>query len=134
MRLSVLLLLLTCLMLTGCPRNEETVPGSLSSRETELVPVSVAEESEPGTVSSPGEVNYRCQTDADCAVKNVGNCCGYYPACVNTDSPTFPGQVKAKCEAEGTMSVCGFPELKGCQCVDNRCEGIRGEANALPVQ
>ncbi len=24
-----------------------------------------------------------CETDSDCAVKNVGNCCGYYPACVN---------------------------------------------------
>jgi hypothetical protein len=67
-------------------------------------------------------VDYSCTVDADCAVKNVGNCCGYYPACVNRDSPTFPEQVRERCEAEGMMGVCGFPEITACQCVDNRCE------------
>ena len=79
-----------------------------------------------------GEVDYACRTDADCAIKDIGNCCGYYPACVNRDSPTFPERVKAECEKTGMASVCGWPVIKGCACVEGRCEagdsgGVDGE-------
>lgn len=67
-----------------------------------------------------------CQTDADCAVKNVGNCCGYYPACVNKDSPVDPEGVIAACQASGRMSVCGFPQIQSCQCVDSQCRDSSG--------
>ena len=73
---------------------------------------------------APGTVDFSCTTDAECTVKNVGNCCGEYPACVNVDSPTFPEQVKAQCAAEGMSSICGYPSISSCQCVDNRCEGV----------
>jgi hypothetical protein len=76
-------------------------------------------------------VDFGCRADADCAVRNVGNCCGYYPACVNVGSPTFPERVLAQCEAEGLVSVCGFPELAGCRCVEGRCEGIAAGAQDL---
>jgi len=69
-----------------------------------------------------GLVDYRCQADSDCAVKNVGNCCGYYPACVNTNSPTYPEQVRADCAREGKMAVCGFREISACSCNQGRCE------------
>lgn len=129
MRLPVLLVLLVCLMLSGCPKDAAAPVADAST------PAVITEASDAAkAIGAPGEVDYRCQTDADCEIKDVGNCCGYYPSCVNADSATFPEQVKAACEAEGRMSVCGFPELKGCRCVDNRCEGIRGDANALPVQ
>ncbi|MFN7387264.1 MAG: hypothetical protein ACK5S2_11005 [Lysobacteraceae bacterium] len=72
--------------------------------------------------TKPGEVDYSCTTDADCAVKAVGNCCGYYPACVNTNSPTFPEQVKAECAQNDMQSVCGFRDIEGCACVEGRCE------------
>ena len=68
-----------------------------------------------------GGVDYRCNGDADCVVKDVGNCCGYYPACVNRASPTFPAQVEAECAKKGMASVCGFPVIRGCACVDGRC-------------
>jgi len=78
---------------------------------------------------APGEVDFSCTVDADCAVKNVGNCCGYYPACVNANSPTFPEQVMTQCQREGMSSICGFPEISACQCVEGRCapggEGLR---------
>ena len=77
---------------------------------------------------APGEVDYACTTDADCAVKDVGNCCGYYPACVNKDSPTFPEQVKAECAKNDMMATCGFAEIEGCQCVENRC--VAGPASS----
>lgn len=72
--------------------------------------------------AAPDEVSRSCKTSADCAVKNVGNCCGAYPACVNKDSPTFPDRVKAQCGKEHRMGVCGFPVINGCSCVAGKCE------------
>jgi len=63
-----------------------------------------------------------CQTNADCVVKNVGNCCGYAPQCVHQEVPTFPEQVKGLCAQEGRSSICGFQEPAGCACVDNQCQ------------
>ena len=77
---------------------------------------------EPAPKAASGAVDSTCATDTDCAVKNVGNCCGYYPACVNRDSPTFPDKVKATCAAEGRMSICGFTEISACECRSGRCE------------
>jgi hypothetical protein len=73
-------------------------------------------------VQSEAEPDRSCKVDTDCAVKNVGNCCGYFPACVNRDAKTFPEQVKADCAREGMSSICGFQEISACECVENRCE------------
>lgn len=123
MRLSVLLLLLACLMLAGCQKSM----GSQSMGSESFDLKSKSNDADP--------IDYSCQTSADCAVKNIGNCCGYYPACVNRDSPTFPEQVKAQCAAEGRLSVCGFQEISACTCVENRCAAVPGESSeTLPVQ
>ncbi len=74
--------------------------------------------------AAAGEIDRSCRSDADCAVKDVGNCCGYYPACVNRDSPVFPERVKAECIAKNQSGICGFPEIKGCACVDGTCSDL----------
>ena len=74
-----------------------------------------------GDRSGPVEVVRSCRTDSDCVVKNVGNCCGAMPACVNRDSPTDPAGVQARCAKEGMASVCGFAEIEGCRCADGQC-------------
>ncbi len=76
----------------------------------------------PSEAKPPVQLNYACASNADCAVKNVGNCCGVQPACVNTNSPTDPDAVRAQCEASGTMGICGFRQISACQCVSGRCE------------
>ena len=81
---------------------------------------------ETPSVLKKDEVDYSCKTAADCAVKDVGNCCGHYPACVNKDSPTFPEQVKAQCAESGMSSICGFQEIGGCDCVEGRCTALPG--------
>ncbi|WP_242003031.1 hypothetical protein, partial [Vulcaniibacterium tengchongense] len=68
------------------------------------------------------KIDRSCKTDADCAVKDVGNCCGRYPACVNKASPTDPEGVRAQCQRSGMMSTCGFREIQGCQCVQGQCQ------------
>lgn len=82
----------------------------------------------PAAGDAAAQPDRSCTTDADCTVKNVGNCCGYYPACVNVDSPTDPEGVQAKCAAEGRAGVCGFPEITGCHCVQGSCKADRKEA------
>ncbi len=81
----------------------------------------------------PERLDDRCNSDADCTVKDVGSCCGYRPACLNRDSPTFADAVKARCKAEGLSGVCGSIAVPGCQCSNGRC-GTRTVDNGVLVQ
>ena len=82
-----------------------------------------------GTTGAAASVPDRgCETDDDCAVKDVGSCCGYFPMCVNRDARTDPAGVRAQCERDGLSSVCGFPEVRGCRCVQGRCENLADDA------
>lgn len=114
-RLSALLTLLL-LALTAC-----SVPAT-----TRTLPASPAATSPPAVV-----IDQSCRSDADCTVKNVGNCCGAYPACVNVASPTDPAGVQARCQARGMMGVCGFTEIHGCSCIQGQCRADPAQADAL---
>jgi len=109
------------LVLSGCTSAAVTASEDAAAVET----------SEPA--ASISQVDFSCKTDADCAVKDVGNCCGYFPACVNAASPTFPDQVRAACAREGVASVCGFADISSCQCVDSTCRAANADAAALPL-
>jgi hypothetical protein len=78
---------------------------------------------------APSVVDSSCRTDADCAIKDVGSCCGYRPACVNKASPTFPEQVQKQCAKSGRMGICGFPAITGCKCTAGKCEGTGADAD-----
>ena len=82
----------------------------------------------------PADAGRTCTTDADCAVKDAGSCCGVRPVCVNKDTPTFPEQVKAKCAKDGRVGTCGFLAISSCQCVAGKCEGVLQSDNGLQVQ
>ena len=75
----------------------------------------------PQVLPEPVKIDYHCASDADCAVKDIGNCCGAYPACVNKNSPTDPAAVQARCANQGGMSTCGFREIDACSCTQGRC-------------
>ncbi|KLI99636.1 hypothetical protein [Luteimonas sp. FCS-9] len=107
-------LALACLLaLAACaaPRT----PGTDASRVPAGAPPAL-------TAGDPLAPDTGCSVDADCTVKNVGNCCGAYPACVNRDAAVDPQAVAADCAARGLASVCGFREIEACRCVSNRCE------------
>ena len=98
-----------------------TDAGATDENAAAVPPPSIAVgEPNPG---APGVVDASCKTDADCAIKDVGSCCGYRPQCVNTASPTFPEQVQAACAKSGRMGICGFPAITGCKCTAGKCEG-----------
>jgi len=122
--------LLSTVLLASCAANpsgnataQDATAAATDASGKPLIEQPVSSAPVPATeAAKPGEVDYSCTTDADCAVKDVGSCCGYYPACVNTNSPTFPEQVKAECAQNDMQSVCGFRDIQGCACVEGRCE------------
>ena len=124
-------LICTAAILLGCASpgpvdgDNLLLAGGANAGQVDTKKVSKSE-SEPA--EAVGEVDLSCKTDADCAVKNVGNCCGYYPQCVNVDSKTFPEQVKAECAREGRSSICGFPSIESCTCNQGQCAASAGPA------
>lgn len=111
------LILAFALLLAGC-----AAPAASTQAQTPAAPAS----------GTPVLVDTRCHSDADCTVKNVGNCCGAYPACVNVASPTDPAAVMAQCQASGRMSVCGARQIAGCSCVAGQCTAKPAKADTLP--
>lgn len=109
-----------CLLLVACAAG--------AARE-QAPPPAAAEMTQPE--QGPLQPSRSCRVDADCAVRNVGNCCGYFPACVNRAAPTFPDKVKAACERDGLSSVCGFVEINACRCVENHCEAAPDDAKEV---
>ena len=63
-----------------------------------------------------------CATDLDCEVKDIGNCCGYLPECVNTNAVIDLALVEKLCD--GRVSPCGFADITECECKAGRCRGI----------
>ena len=128
------LLLALVVSLAGCAAPSPTPPasGNLAGSappappEPASAPPPMSSPLPPRPVKESVIVDSTCKTSADCAVKNVGNCCGAMPACVNKDSPTDPAAVQAECNARGEMSICGFKEISACQCDDGQCAPAEG--------
>jgi len=57
-----------------------------------------------------------CTVNSDCVVKDVGNCCGYYPKCVHYMHYPDPAAVKKACEENGMGSACGWIVIDACAC------------------
>lgn len=84
----------------------------------------------PVPSTDPAAPDASCRVASDCAVRNVGNCCGYFPACVNKDATVDPDAVRAQCERNGMASVCGWQDIQSCDCVQNQCRAVGG---TMPV-
>ncbi|KAF1808156.1 hypothetical protein P152DRAFT_462812 [Eremomyces bilateralis CBS 781.70] len=79
-------------------------------------PISTPPPSSNGTV----DAQFGCAAASDCVVKDVRNCCGYYPKCVNSGFKPLP----PKCDG-GVFGVCGFPVIDACDCQAERCVGLQ---------
>lgn len=73
-----------------------------------------------------------CQVDSDCAVVDIGNCCGSYPACVRAGSQVDPAAVQAECGERDLAGICGFPVIDNCVCSTGRCQAM--QRGTGPVQ
>ncbi len=110
---------LLVLWLAACSNEART-------RELETLPDASALKAQPAPppVEEPRLLDDSCTVAADCQVKDVGNCCGRMPACVNRAVQPDHAGLQAECAKEGRAGICGFQELSGCQCVEERCVGI----------
>lgn len=103
-------------LLAACVPSQATQPDAQAA-----VPANPFDKPVAAAPVGPLNPDRSCKVDADCAVKDVGNCCGHYPMCVNRDARTDPQAVRAQCARSGMASVCGFPEIAGCSCVQGQC-------------
>jgi len=69
-------------------------------------------------------IDYTCVKNSDCVIKNVYNCCGAYPKCVNKNAIINSNFASQNCSKEGFDSICGFPSIDSCQCINSKCEGF----------
>ena len=137
-------LLIAVALLAGCtaPTSSQDAPKAPAAQQaatqpampapvaTPVAEAPVAMETAPAPKAAD-ELGRNCSTDSDCAVKDVGNCCGAYPMCVNKGTKTDPAAVRAQCEKSGMASICGFQEVSGCQCVKGQCENIASGAAVM---
>lgn len=89
-------------------------------------PAGPATSARPPAPDALPQLDRSCRVAADCEVKNVGNCCGYQPACVNRGATPDPDAVRAECARRGMASVCGWRDIQACDCVQGRCEAVSG--------
>jgi len=112
--------------LAGCGRADRVAPPAAVVATTTAPAAGLV--SEDATTAAPGAdavaIDVGCESDADCAVKDIGSCCGAFPRCVNKDSPTDPAGVQARCAELGRSGVCGFQEVAGCQCQAHECVNV----------
>jgi hypothetical protein len=111
------------------PGGGRSAPGRPPEAPLEAPPMSdplPPERVPDASAANPPALDRSCRTSADCAVKNVGNCCGAMPACVNTNARTDPAAVQAQCARDGISGVCGFKDVTACTCVAGTCQDSDG--------
>ncbi len=68
-----------------------------------------------------------CEQDSDCVVKDVHNCCGYYPRCVNKNYTPNITEVEKSCQEQKALGSCGYLEITNCKCIENKCNSMQGD-------
>lgn len=127
-RLSMILLIALAALASGActaPQPASAQAPALASR-SDVVPMPFASE-----LAAHDGVRLDCRTDTDCEVRDIGNCCGSYPTCVNTTSTVDPAAVARECTDKGMASVCGYPEIRGCICDAGTCAAAPTDADGL---
>lgn len=119
------LLIAALLWLAGCasppaPDAEAAADTPTAMESTPAAPAGV--DSAASLLPELPALNLRCQTAVDCEVKNIGNCCGFLPVCVNKASPTAPDLVLARCAASGEEPICDHPMIYACLCERGICK------------
>src|SRR3546814_5209920 len=82
-----------------------TSGGAVAQDPAAKAPPSMSRPLPPNRVREAPTIEYGCKADSDCAVKNVGNCCGAMPACVHKDSPVDPAAVQSQRSEEHTSEL-----------------------------
>ena len=77
-----------------------------------------------------------CTMDNQCVVQNVGDCCGYFPMCINSDSVLVPSEVTDICANQKTTD-CKPMVISYCRCqkagsgTKKKCVGFTGNPTSV---
>lgn len=124
------------LLLAGCSANPAPPPPADVTPPTPpastALPAPAAKPASPvqrydSELHAHADVRVDCETDAQCVVMDVGNCCGRYDACVHADSRPDPEALARECADSDRMGICGFPVVDACACRSGRCEAVPGD-------
>jgi len=70
-------------------------------------------------------IDYSCNVDADCEIKNAGDCCSIYAMrCTNKNAQVNPDYLNGLCDSVEGSRMCpaiGIMPIDYCECKDNRC-------------
>jgi len=121
--------LLAASLLAACSAQQATTAPAPSQAAAPPATPGQAQDT-PRAAAGPTQPDLSCKVADDCAVKNVGNCCGYFPACVNKHAKVDPAAVRAECERTGMSSVCGWQDIQACECTQDQCRAVSG----LPLE
>ncbi|HTA65744.1 MAG TPA: hypothetical protein VK753_09575 [Xanthomonadaceae bacterium] len=120
------MLVLFALALCACASAQTSGAGASAAMQTS--PATSAQTPIASTPAppafDPAHPDRSCKVDADCQVKDVGNCCGRYPECVNKDAPVDPKAIRAQCASEHRIGMCHVMAVGGCSCVRGQCSDI----------
>ncbi len=107
----------------GLP-SDVTIGGTSTGR----LDASVLDATMPDGSSTDSAVprGFTCNTDNDCAILNVGSCCGFFPRCANANA-TF---TTPNCSSM-TVGDCGFAPIDSCRCELNQCVSLQA---GVPVK
>jgi len=102
------------------------------SEETNNIDNGKLEQTKEFSYTTPEEyyetIDYSCNIDSDCEVKNIGVCPNQ--KCVNkdfnVDTKFLEDYYDKKAEETGDQLVCGAGarNINGCECISNKCEEI----------
>jgi len=136
-RRSIVIGMMLAAVLAGCPRNQYSSPAQTANARATAAAMPVPQTADAARPSKPAPPKSRplppqrvvetvpldrsCQADADCVVKDIGSCCGAWPACVNRNSPTDPAAVHAACQKNGQAAHCSRRVLNQCACREGQC-------------
>lgn len=125
--------MLCLLAIVGCSAPQPMTAPAAPAMSTPALPsapskpaaraVASAPTSAPRSAPAP-RIDASCRVASDCAIKDVGSCCGAQPACVNANSPTDPAAVQAACKASGKTSTCGYRQIASCRCESGTCRAV----------
>ena len=137
-------LLLACGLLAACGAtgNDHPDTGGHAAVAQAAAPAPVPDRAPDPAPASPltditglnahAGIRTDCQVDGDCAVVDVGNCCGSYPMCVRAGSQVDPAAVQVECAKRDMAGICGFPVIDACVCSAGRCQAM--QRGTGPVQ
>jgi hypothetical protein len=73
-----------------------------------------------------GSASFACQTANDCAILNVGSCCGYFPRCASSNAI-----FSAPDCSDGVVGACGFPAIDSCACELGQCVSLQAGVRVM---